>query len=288
MRVFLAGATGAVGFEFARLAKAKGYLLQTLSRSPENARKLEGIANQVTVGDASKSIPNLRGADVVVSALGAPVTMGGSEKRSYREVDLKGNRNILEAASAAGVPRFVYVSVHVEPGYSDTAYVCAHEEFVDALRRSGLSYSIIRPTGIFHAYNDFVMMANKGMATVIGNGTARTNPVDAADVAAEVMAVLENGQPEVSVGGPEILSRRAIAELAFKVLGRRPRIISVPPAVFRFSARLAALVNPRLGDLFEFATAVSLCDCIAPAVGRKRLEDHFRNIAVHEGVVNGN
>jgi uncharacterized protein YbjT (DUF2867 family) len=279
MRVFAAGATGSVGFAFVRLAKARGTFVRTLSHSRENAKRLDGLADEVTTQDAALGVPSLEGIDVVVSALGAAVTIAGREKRRYREVDLAGNLKLLAAAKAARVGRFVYVSVHVEPGYRDTAYVRAHEEFVDALRECGICYSVIRPTGIFPALNDFVRMARKGLATVIGDGRARTNPVDPADVAGVLLDHLTSGPAEVSVGGPEIFTRREIVELAFRVVDKRPRVMRVPPGVFRGAAKMAGWANPRLGELLEFAVKVSTTDCVAPCVGRRRLEDHFRALA---------
>ena len=279
MRVFVAGATGAVGFEFLRLANAEGCFLHTLSRSPENARKLAGLTDRVEVQDVCTGVPSLKGIDVVVSSLGAPVTFNSREKRPYREVDLLGNKKILEAAKAAGVRRFLYVSAHLEPGYRDTAYIRAHEEFVDALRQSGLNYSVIRPTGIFAALDDFVHLARRGLTTVIGEGRARTNPVHQADVAHKLFECLASGPEELSVGGPDIFTRRQIAELAFTVLGKRPRVLRVPARVFRFGAKVAGLRNPRLRELLEFVEAVSTTDGVAPPVGRLRLEDHFRLVA---------
>ncbi len=279
MRVFVAGATGAVGFEFVRLAKAAGCFIHTLSRSPENARKLAGLADQVEVQDVYAGIPSLKGIDTVVSSLGAPVTVESRERRPYREVDLHGNKKILEAAKAAGVKRFLYVSAHLEAGYRHTAYIRAHEEFVDVLRRSGLDYSVIRPTGIFAALDDFVHLARKGLTTVIGDGRARTNPVHQTDVAGQLLEHLASGPDELSVGGPETFTRREIAELAFTVLGKRPRVIRVPAVAFQLGARIVGLANPRLGELFEFVAAVSITDGVAPSVGRLRLEDHFRKIS---------
>ena len=279
IRVFVAGATGAVGFEFVRLAKAKGCFIHTLSRSRENARKLAGIADQVEVQDACTAIPVLKGIDAVVSTLGAPVTVNSRDKRPYREIDLHGNKKILEAAKAAGVRRFLYVSAHLEPGYRQTAYIRAHEEFVDLLRLSGLSYCVIRPTGIFAALNDFVNLARRGLTTVIGDGRARTNPVHQADVAAKLLECLDSGPDETSVGGPETLTRREIAELAFTVLGKRPRVLRLPALAFRIGAKIVRLQNPRLAELLEFVAAVSTTDCVAPSVGRLRLEDHFRRVA---------
>ena len=279
MRVFVAGATGAVGFEFVRLAKAEGCFIHTLSRSPENVRKLAGLADQVEVQDVCTGIPSLKGIDAVVSSLGSPVTFNSPDKRPYREVDLWGNIKILDAAKAAGVRRFLYVSAHVEPGYRHTAYIRAHEEFVDALRLSGLSHSVIRPTGIFSALNDFVNLARKGLTTVIGDGQARTNPVHQADVAGKLLECLDSGPDELSIGGPETFTRREIAELAFTVLGKHPRVLRVPALAFRLGAKAVGLTNPRLGELLDFVAAVSTTDGVAPSVGRLRLEDHFRRIA---------
>ena len=282
MRLFIAGATGAIGVELVRLAAAKGHSVHALSHSTDRVHRLTGLADQVDVCDAVAGVPALTGADVVVSALGAPVTMHSRERRGYRDVDIVANTRILDAARHAGVWRFLYVSLHVESGYSRTAYVEAHEAFVDHLRRSGLSYTVVRPTGVFTALTDLVDLARRGFSPVVGDGLARTNPVHPADVAEALWAQIDDGPVDVEVGGPETFTRREIAALAFHVLGKTPRLLSVPPALFRIVARATRVANPRLGELLEFAAAVSITDCVAPAVGRRRLEDYFRAVAGSE------
>jgi uncharacterized protein YbjT (DUF2867 family) len=279
MRLLIAGATGSVGFELVRLAKTEGHFVRSFSRSPENARRLRGLADEIEIQDGVTFVPNLKGIDAVASALGAAVTMASPDKRRYREVDFAVNANLLKAALEAGVGRFVYVSAHLETGYRDTAYIRAHEEFVDALRRSGISYSVIRPTAVFPALNDFVRLARKGLLTVIGDGKARTNPVHQADVARVVLEQLTSGPAETSVGGSQVFTRNEVAGLAFQVLGKRPRLLHVPPAVFRVAAKIVGLANPRVGELFEFVAAVTTTDCVAPALGQLRLEDHFRTVS---------
>jgi hypothetical protein len=71
------------------------------------------------------------------------------------------------------------------------------------------------------------------------------------------VAHLADGPADLSVGGPDVLTRREMAGLAFEVLGREPRIGSVPPGVARAVTPVVRLIHPRLGDLIEFATAVS-------------------------------
>ena len=278
MRIFVAGATGAVGFQFTRLAKAQGHFVHTFSRSTENARKLVGLADKIDIQNAFRQPPNLSGIDIVVSALGAPVTVYHSEKRPYHEIDFLANQAILESALTAQVKRFLYVAAHSEPAYQHTAYIRAHEAFARSLRQSNLSATILRPTGIYAAFHDFVDFAHKGLATVIGPGDARTNPVHQADVAQRLMLHLEDGPTEESIGGPDILTRRQIVELPFRVLNKRPRVLSVPPKAFGVGAKLAGLVNTRLGELFEFVNAISTTDCLAPSLGKQRLEDYFRSL----------
>lgn len=279
MRIFVAGATGAVGSEVVRLAKERGHYLHTLSRSPAKALKLAGIADRIDVLDASVEVPNLLGIDIVVSCLGAPVSLFSPDRRGYRAVDLQANSNLLRAAKTAGIQRFLYVAAHVGPAYSRTAYIRAHEDFVNVLHSSGLSSSVVRPTGIFAAFDDLLTLARRGLTTVIGDGRARTNPIHQADVAAQVLALLDFGPGEISIGGPEIWSRREIAELPFRALGRPPRILSIPAFAFRAGGKMMGGVNPRLGQLCQFFAAVSTTDCVAPVAGHLRLQDHFRSLA---------
>jgi hypothetical protein len=88
-----------------RLAKAEGCFIHTLSRSPESVRKLAGFADHVEVQDVCTGIPSLKGIGAVASSLGSPITFNSPEKRPYREVDLQGNKKILDAAKAVGVRR---------------------------------------------------------------------------------------------------------------------------------------------------------------------------------------
>ena len=274
--VLIAGATGSVGSEALRIAKDRGYRVTALAR---NAQRLRDIADRSIAFDATQGIPELAGHDVVISALGAPIAFAHKDRRGFRNVDFAGNLNLLKAARRAGVSRFIYVSVHIEIGYAGTAYVLAHEEFVNALQASGMPYTIIRPTGIFTAFHDFIPMARRGMMIVLGNGSARTNPVHQADVAQACVDSINAGPAELNLGGPDTLTRRAIAELAFNAVGRRPRIVNLPPSLMEFGGYVAKIANPRLGEMLEFVSRVATVDCIAPALGSQHLSDYFQTLA---------
>jgi len=81
---------------------------------------------------------------------------------------------------------------------------------------------------------------------------------------------------QIIAGGPEVFTRRRIAEMAFESLGRRPNVAAVPGALFGLAIAGLRLLHPRLGAVGEFGVAVSAADCIAPAYGTRRLGEYLR------------
>lgn len=287
LRVLLAGASGAVGLEVLHQLRQQGCWIRTLSRSEQNAAKFRRFADEARFADAAQpgaATGVCEGIDAVISCMGASVSLASPEKRSYRQVDTAANMHLLEDAEECGVKRFVYVSAHVEDGYRGTAYIQAHEDVVRRLRSARLESTVVRPTGIFSAFHDLVVMAKRGFGVTIGRGAARTNPIHQRDVALACVEALEGGAEDVEAGGPEVLTRREIVELAFAAVGRKPRIVSTPPAIFRLGSRVYGRFHRRKAELFEFVEAVATHDCIAPVKGTLQLGDYFAALAAKDGL----
>jgi uncharacterized protein YbjT (DUF2867 family) len=282
MNVLVAGASGIIGREVVRRLAAAGHTVRTLSQDPERAERLRAFTSDIRIADATQpgTLANLCDrVEVVVSALGAPV-LPGAARRSYAAVDLVANRALLDEARRAQVRRFVYVGVFTTPVYADSAYVRAHAEVEGLVRASGLEYGFVRTTGVFGALSELVTMARRGPVPLIGDGRAATNPVHETDVAEAVeRAVTAARSTEESLGGPETLTRRQIAELAFAACGRRPRLLAVPVWLMRLIAWLYGLGNRRMADLLAFVIPASTKDCIAPVVGRRMLRLYFEEVA---------
>lgn len=279
MRFLVAGASGLIGKEIVLALKQRGHWVRTLSRDPERAKALAGQVDEVLVADATLPgalTESARDIEVVVSALGAAVSPTARGSRSFAEVDAAANLALLAEAKRAGVRRFVYVGVYTSESYAQTAYVAAHTQVEAAIKASGLSYGFVRPTGVFGAFVELLDQAKKGPLPAIGGGAALTNPVHEADVAAAVVeAALAAGDVEVDIGGPEELSRRAIAELAFTAQGRRPRILSLPSWLMGVVAAVYGLLNRRVGEFLRFIILASTHSCVAPKLGQRRLADYF-------------
>lgn len=281
-RILLAGATGSVGLDLLRLLRAREHFVRTLSRAEANAARVRGLASEVVVADAAEPgavAGALDGVDTLVSCLGANVSMTLRERRSYHDVDVVANTSLLEAAKRAGVRRFVYLSAHPGPGYAHTRYLSAHLQVEELIRASGLSFSFVRPTGIYTALSDMIAMARAGLGVVTGDGLARTNPVHPTDVAEALADVVAGGPDVVAVGGPDVMTRDEVMRLAFEAVGKEPQILHVPAGVFRATSVLLGGIHPRLSDLLEFVAAVTTSDSVAPARGTRPLRAWFAEVA---------
>jgi uncharacterized protein YbjT (DUF2867 family) len=279
-KVLVAGAGGRLGRHLLKELAARGHGVRALVRDP---RAVSGEDLDVFACDAREA-ESLAGAcdgvGLVVSALGASLALGYTPRgATFREVDLRANLNLLAEARRAGVRKFVYVSLCGAEALRGLGYVDAHEEFVAALRASGLEHAVVRPTGFFYVFGEIFKMAARGRAFLVGDGTARTNPVHEADVARACADALASVERELPVGGPDVYTRREVTELAFEALGRPPKITSLPPGLVRALVAPVRLFDRRLYDLLEFGVAVGTADVVAPPYGTHSLAEYFRRLA---------
>ncbi len=279
MRALVAGITSRLGDAVARELHARGATVTGISRSAGSRTKPPHVHEQRSVDalNVSELALPMQGVTHVFSCLGASVqpTLSGG-RASFDRVDVPANTNLIAAARDAGVERLVYVSVAGHERASHLRYVAAHEAVVQQLRSSGLSYGVLRPTGFFSAFDSMLSMARMGLIPLLGPGTALTNPIDDRDLALAAVDVLcASERIERDIGGPQRVTRRRIAELAFQAVERKPRILPVPSVLARFNAWWMRPLLPRLGDLIAFYSHVMTHDCVTEAHGERTLDDYF-------------
>lgn len=278
-RVLVAGAGGLLGRLVIGELVRRGAFVRAIVRRPAtfagpriDVRRLDGLQRGAWTGQCD-------GVDAVVSCIGAsvnPSLLVGW--RSYTSVDAPANLGLLAEAERAGVRRFVYVSLVGGDAALPLNYAEGHERVVDGLRHCSVAATVLRPTGFFAAMAEFLPLARRGVVPVFGDGLCMTNPIHETDVAlaaADAIADEGGGVREVGLGGPEEFTRRDIARLAFEVQGRKPRLMHLSPGLMSTAGRALGLVNPRAGHFLQFAVNVMTHPCIAPRVGKRRMEDYF-------------
>jgi uncharacterized protein YbjT (DUF2867 family) len=278
-RVLVAGATGYLGGFVARELKARGHFVRALARSPTKLDPLKDALDEVAEAQVTRpeTLEHVcDGMDVVFSSVGITRQRDGL---TFRDVDYQGNKNLLDIALRAGVRKFVYVSAFKARQLRHLDIVDAHEAFVDELQASGIEYAVLRPTGYYSDMGEVLAMARKGRVWLIGSGENHYNPIHGADLAVRCVDAIDGEQREIEVGGPETMTWAEAARLAFRVLGRPPRVTRVPEWLMWAVVRLVRLFNRHQGDLLAFFTTMATIDVVAPPTGTHTLEAHFRGLA---------
>lgn len=192
--VLVAGATGGTGQETVRQALARGYAVRVLVRNEDAARPLLGDKVQYAVGnvrDPATVERAMKGATWVVSALGSNSQRDPENKPEY--IDYGGVKTLVEAAKAAGVKQFVLVS-SVGVTHPDHPLNKMFDNIMtwklkgeDALRASGVPYTVVRPGGLRNA-----PAGQNALATTQGDPAGANGSISRADVAAVCVAALGN------------------------------------------------------------------------------------------------
>jgi nucleoside-diphosphate-sugar epimerase len=127
MRIFVAGATGAMGVPLVRQLVAAGHQVTGLTRSESKRALLEGLGATAAVADVFE--PERLGAvlrearpEVVVHLLTALPKQGPmrpADLVATNRLRIEGTRNLVEAAIAAGARRLVAESIVLVYGYGD-------------------------------------------------------------------------------------------------------------------------------------------------------------------------
>jgi NADH dehydrogenase len=230
--------TGAFGYSgkyiAARLLLA-GRRVRTLTNSPGRANPFGGEveASPFSFDNPERMVEALRGAKVLYNTYWVRFNHRTFQHAEAVENTLK----LFTAARQAGVERVVHVSITNPTEDSPLEYFSGKARLERALRESGLSYAVLRPTVLFG--KEDILINNIAWALrrlpvfgVFGRGEYRLQPIyvdDLAKLAVEQGQLREN--KIVDAIGPETFTYRGLVETIGKILGLKRIILPMPPFV---------------------------------------------------------
>lgn len=231
MKIVLAGAYGNLGADIFRELLKAGHEVVAADMI-ERDLGVEGNYNfkKINVQNPETLKGLCDGADAVITTVG--LTKTSAEVTNY-QIDYQGNLNILEEAKKAGVKHFTYISVLKADKAPKVPMLHAKFLFEEELKKSGISYTIHRPTGYFYdIVKVFRPMIEKGEVTLLGKKPVHANVVSTEDFAAFIVAHVLDENKTYNVGGKETYSYEEIARLCFAAAGKEPVIKRAPAFLF--------------------------------------------------------
>ncbi len=262
--ILVVGGTGTLGARLVPLLVDEGRTVRVLTRDAARARALPASVEVLTgdVRDAASLAAAVRGCTTVVSAVHGFV---GSGSPSPESIDRDANRALARAAAEANVKRFVLLSVQgAAPDHPMSLHRAKHAA-EEALRQSGLAFTILRPTAFLETWIGVIggPLASKGEALVFGPGRNPVNLVSVRDVAALVaLAVRDDALvgETLEIGGPENLGLATVAERLILASGKPGRIKHIPLPVLRAMSVLARPFSPTFARQARAAVVMSTID----------------------------
>ena len=205
MKVLIAGATGMVGGEAARILSSGGNAVRALVRSTSNAEKiaaLKGAGIEVVEGDLRDRASldaACDGVDAVISTVSA-MPFSWQEGNTIGDVDRNGTIALIDAATAAGAKRFIYASFPhpPEPGFALGDAKAAAENH---LRSCGIEYAILAANFFMEVWLSpaFGFDYANDSVTIFGDGTNRISWVSHKDVARTAAEAVSNPKAKNAV-----------------------------------------------------------------------------------------
>lgn len=271
--ILVTGASGAIGSALVRRLVAGDQPVRALVHNPAKAAarladvrdRIEIVAGDVTRPDTLR--PALDGARAVVHLVAIAMEKG---RATYEAVNTQGTVNLVNAAQAAGVRRFLNMSQNGADSALPYPFLRSKGKAQDYVAASGLDWTAFRPSVVWGPQDEFANVQARLIKLtplifpIVGDGKARFQPVYVGDLVEAVARAVDDEATigrELGIGGPEVLTYEEIVRRVLAALGARRALVHVPVPLLRPAVAIMARlpnppVTPSLLDLLKVDNVV--------------------------------
>ncbi len=251
--VVVIGGTGMLGGQVVTALRSRGKRVRALVRPKSDAARLARAGVEIVPGDMMDPASLLRamdGADAVVS------TAAGYTRHSKgdtAEIDTTGNRNLADAASQAGIRRFVLTSIVTCDQTPQVPHFWHKKLAEDRLEELGVPFVSLRP-GAF--LDQLTRMGGDPFAKRrlmwFGSPTVPLTYVLTPDLAGYLADAVDaqgvDGQ-RIDIGWDRPVSMQEIAQISGRLLGQQIRVRTIPAGLISAAAAVVGPFSPMAKDL---------------------------------------
>ena len=229
------GASGYTGRYITRALLSRGRRVKTLTGHPTRATpfgdQIEAVPFNFDRPDYLKR--SLEGARALFNTYWIRFPYGGQTF----DTAVANTRVMLDAATAAGVRKFVHISVTHATESSPLPYFHGKAMVEAAIKRSALNYAIIRPALIFGVedilLNNIAWLLRRfPFFAIPGRGDYRVQPIFAGDLGEIAANAASDDQSAIfDAVGPEIFTFDELVRMIASAVRSKSRIVHVDPRV---------------------------------------------------------
>ena len=251
--ILVTGASGFVGSHAVPALVDAGHRVVALTRSPEAANRVQRrlpasaraavTTRQGDVTDRASLPAALEGVDAVLHLVAIPRDWNGGA--DLRHVNTEGTRNLLVAARAAGVRRFVHqgaLGVTDDPALHYASSKAKAERLV---AESDLNWTITKPSLLFGERDGFfnviagLVRMSPGVVPIPAGARSQFQPLFVGDLARILARLVDDPRTywqAYELGGPAYATYREIVEEVLRAMGARRAILPMPQPLIRLVA----------------------------------------------------
>ena len=272
--VLVTGGTGFVGTHVCRALIARGFLPRLLVRTGSEGKIPEDVRNacRVTPGDATdrEAVEYAAQGTKTIVHLAGIIREFPERDITFERLHVAATRNVVDAARRWEISRFVHMSALGARSGGPTGYFDSKGRAEEYVRRSGLSWTIIRPSVIYGPGDQFLsvltgVLRKAPFVPVPGDGSYRLQPVFIGDVAKGFADAVMRPDLEGKIfeaGGPQRLSYNELLDAVAASVGRRARKVHIPLSILRPTVRFMERFEkfPLTTEQLEMLLAGNICD----------------------------
>ena len=245
LKIVILGATGFVGRAMVKRLQQDGNDVTVLSRNL-NAHLLRLLPPTVKhvnadVYDREKLQHAIQGADAVINLVGI-LNEKGDNGRGFQRAHVELTKTLIQACKNTGVNRLLQMS-SLNAGRGESYYLKSRGEAEQAVKQSGLDWTIFEPSVIFGIgdglFTRFGQLLKMAPVMPLARADAKFAPVYIGDVVQAFRQALADrktiGEVYELYGG-EIFTLKEIVRMSADQLGLKTLIIPLPDFIGRLQA----------------------------------------------------
>jgi uncharacterized protein YbjT (DUF2867 family) len=234
----LEAVTGAFGYSgryIARRLLDSGHHVITLTNTKPLSDPFDGqvTAFPLTFNDPENLVTALRNVRVLYNTYWVRF----NHRRFTHSQAVHNTRILFQAAKKADVERIVHVSITNPSEESALEYFRGKAQLETALKETGVSYAILRPTVLFGKEDILInniawILRRFPFFGLFGQGEYRLQPIYVDDLAQ--LAVQCGGRSDnttIEAIGPETFTYRQLVAAIGQIIGHPRRLVAIPPSL---------------------------------------------------------